>query len=95
MTYALSRALWTKASAAAAIVPEVFDFVAGLDDPGLSGNGGGARSGSELSHLRLPKYGISLIELYETHVLSFVHHSLLEPRTPGQIKKRNKRVHRD
>lgn len=69
MTYALSRALWTKASAAAAMVPDVFGFVAGLDDPGFSGRGGGARSGSELSHLRLPKYEISLIKSFEPHIL--------------------------
>ena len=42
------------ASAAAATVAEVFGFVIGLEDvPGLSGSGGGARSGSELSHLQL------------------------------------------
>lgn len=39
--------------AAAAIVADVFALVVGEDVPGFSGNGGGARSGSELSHLRL------------------------------------------
>jgi hypothetical protein len=49
----LSRALSTINLAAAAIPADVFAFVVGLADPGLSGSGGGARSGSELSHLRL------------------------------------------
>lgn len=49
--YALSRALAVNASAAAATVAEVFGFVVGLAEPGFNGNGGGARSGSELSHL--------------------------------------------
>ena len=49
--YALSRALADKASAAAAMFLEAFGFAAGLDEPGLRGSGGGARSGSELSHL--------------------------------------------
>ena len=53
MTYALSRALAVKASAAAVMVAEVLGFVAGLKDPGFRGRGGGARSGSELSHLKL------------------------------------------
>jgi hypothetical protein len=40
-------------AAASSILAEVFGLVAGLDDvPGFNGNGGGARSGSELSHLR-------------------------------------------
>lgn len=60
--YALSRALEVNASAAAAILADVFDLVAGLDDPGFSGSGGGARSGSELSHLRIPKCDISPID---------------------------------
>lgn len=49
--YALSRALEVNASAAAAILADVFGLVAGLDDPGFNGSGGGARSGSELSHI--------------------------------------------
>lgn len=49
--YALSLAFAVNASAAAAIVLEVFGFATGLDDPGFNGRGGGARSGSELSHL--------------------------------------------
>lgn len=49
--YALSLAFAVNASAAAAIVLEVFGFAAGLEDPGFNGRGGGARSGSELSHL--------------------------------------------
>lgn len=49
--YVLSRAFAVNASAAAAILLEVFGFAAGLEDPGFRGNGGGARSGSELSHL--------------------------------------------
>lgn len=49
--YALSLAFAVNASAAAAMALEVFGFAAGLEDPGFSGRGGGARSGSELSHL--------------------------------------------
>jgi len=49
---ALSRALSTICLAAAAILLDVFGLV-GDCEPGLRGNGGGARSGSELSHLRL------------------------------------------
>ena len=50
IVYALSRALAARASAAAATFLEVFGLVVGLV-PGFRGNGGGARSGSELSHL--------------------------------------------
>ena len=39
------------ASAAAATFGEVFGFVTGLPVLGFNGRGGGARSGSELSHL--------------------------------------------
>jgi len=39
--------------AAAAIVADVFALVVGEFGPGFNGNGGGARSGSALSHLRL------------------------------------------
>ena len=48
----LSRVLATKASATAATFADVFGLVTGLEVPGLRGKGGGARSGSELSHLR-------------------------------------------
>ena len=34
-------------------------FVAGLDDPGFNGSGGGARSGSELSHLVQKRHLVS------------------------------------
>ncbi len=33
------------------MVAEALGFVAGLEEPGFNGRGGGARSGSELSHL--------------------------------------------
>lgn len=49
--YALSLAFAVNASAAAATALDVFGFVAGLDVVGFNGKGGGARSGSELSHL--------------------------------------------
>ena len=49
---ALSRAFSVNAAAAAATVAEVLGRVAGLDEEGLRGSGGGARSGSELSHLQ-------------------------------------------
>lgn len=57
MVYGLarfSRARSTKACAAAATVADVFGFVGevlGVPVPGFRGRGGGARSGSELSHL--------------------------------------------
>lgn len=53
--YVLSRALAVSASAAAAIEAEVLALAAGLAEPGFNGRGGGARSGSELSHLRFPR----------------------------------------
>ena len=59
VVYALSRARAVRASAAAATVAEVLGFVAGLDEPGFKGNGGGARSGSELSHLKFQKNDFS------------------------------------
>jgi hypothetical protein len=50
---ALSRAFSTNCLAAAAIPADVLGFTVGLPlVVGLSGSGGGARSGSELSHLR-------------------------------------------
>ena len=48
-----SRALSIICLAAAAILADVFGLVVGLAGPGFNGSGGGARSGSELSHLRL------------------------------------------
>lgn len=48
---ALSRARSTICLAAAAIPADVFAFVVGALAPGGIGRGGGARSGSELSHL--------------------------------------------
>jgi hypothetical protein len=49
---AFSRALAVINAAASSILADVLGRVAGLDDvPGFSGNGGGALSGSELSHL--------------------------------------------
>lgn len=49
---ALSRAFSTICLTAAAIPADVFALTVGLPFvPGLRGRGGGARSGSELSHL--------------------------------------------
>jgi hypothetical protein len=48
----LSRAFSSSAFAALAIAAEVFGRVVRLGEPGFKGNGGGARSGSELSHLQ-------------------------------------------
>jgi len=59
----LSRALAARASAAAATVAEVLGFVTGLEVPGFNGKGGGARSGSELSHLHFQSIDLSFIEL--------------------------------
>ena len=39
---------------------EMFDFVVGLEEPGFIGRGGGALSGSELSHLRFKDFKVSL-----------------------------------
>lgn len=39
------------ASAAATTFADAFGFVTGLPATGFNGSGGGARSGSELSHL--------------------------------------------
>lgn len=58
---ALSLALSVNCLAAAAMLAEVFGRVVGLEVPGLSGSGGGARSGSELSHLRFNDVSILII----------------------------------
>lgn len=47
----LSRAFSSSALAACMIAADVFGRVVRLGDPGFNGSGGGARSGSELSHL--------------------------------------------
>lgn len=47
----LSRAFSSNALAACAIADEVPARVVRTGEPGFSGRGGGARSGSELSHL--------------------------------------------
>ena len=48
-------------AAASSIRAEVFGLVAGLDvEPGFSGRGGGARSGSLLSHLENPTFIVSI-----------------------------------
>lgn len=60
--YVLSRALAVSASAAAAIEAEALGLAAGLAEPGFNGRGGGARSGSELSHLRFPRIDVSFIK---------------------------------
>jgi len=51
IVYALSLAFAVNASAAATIFLDAVGFATGLEDPGFNGSGGGARSGSELSHL--------------------------------------------
>jgi hypothetical protein len=49
-------------AAASSIRADVFCLVAGAeDDPGLRGNGGGARSGSLLSHLE--NDGLSVVKM--------------------------------
>ncbi len=47
----LSRAFSSSAFAACMIAADVLGRVVMLGEPGFNGNGGGARSGSELSHL--------------------------------------------
>ena len=49
--YALSRAFSVSAACATLIAFDVFGFEMTLGEDGFIGNGGGARSGSELSHL--------------------------------------------
>lgn len=49
--------------AAAAMLADVFVLVVGEPVPGLSGSGGGARSGSELSHLRASLVSAFILEL--------------------------------
>ena len=44
---------------------ETFDLVTGLVELGFMGSGGGARSGSELSHLRFHESKVSHPSLYE------------------------------
>lgn len=55
----LSRAFSSSAFAAFAIAADVFGRIERLGEPGFSGRGGGARSGSELSHLRERNLGVS------------------------------------
>lgn len=47
----LSRAFSSRAFAACMMAAEVFGRVDIFGEPGFNGSGGGARSGSELSHL--------------------------------------------
>ena len=57
---AFSRALAVISAAASSIRAEVLGLVAGLEvEPGFSGSGGGARSGSLLSHLQSGKESVS------------------------------------
>lgn len=49
---AFSLAFSVSAAAAAATVADVFGRVVTTGEPGFNGSGGGARSGSALSHLR-------------------------------------------
>lgn len=58
----LSRARSIICCAAAAMAEDVFGFVIGLAVPGLRGSGGGARSGSELSHLFRSLVSIFMID---------------------------------
>lgn len=62
---ALSRAFSSRAFAVAAMAADVFGRVVRLGDPGFIGSGGGARSGSELSHL-LRRRLISVMFLAES-----------------------------
>ena len=53
MIYALSRAFSVRAAWAFLIAVEVLGREATLGEEGFIGSGGGARSGSELSHLEI------------------------------------------
>ena len=48
----LSRAFSSSALAACMMAADVFGRVVMFGEPGFNGSGGGARSGSELSHLK-------------------------------------------
>ena len=50
---------------------DVVGFVAGLD-PGFNGRGGGARSGSELSHLKFASMLVSLAILLLEHLSAYI-----------------------
>lgn len=66
---ALSRAFSTICLAAAAIPADVFALVVGVSTDGLSGSGGGARAGSELSHLRLRAVSKGIVgDVVSSHV---------------------------
>lgn len=67
---ALSRAFSVSAAAAAATVADVFGLVVALGEDGFNGNGGGARSGSELSHLNIQDDMIS--ESTQRNWVSFI-----------------------
>jgi hypothetical protein len=56
-----SRNFSVKFAATAWIPGETFDFVRGLVEPGFNGSGGGARSGSELSHLCFNNLRVSFL----------------------------------
>jgi hypothetical protein len=63
---ALSLAFAASASAAAAMCEEVFGLTVGAEGCGFGGNGGGARSGSELSHLRNSLVASVIVMMYST-----------------------------
>lgn len=54
-----SRIFSVKFAATAWIPGETFALVTGLVEPGFNGSGGGARSGSELSHLCFKDLNVS------------------------------------
>lgn len=82
---AFSRALAVIKAAASSIRADVFGLVMGLLAPGLSGRGGGALSGSELSHLCRVSASSPTKPLYSMKILT------LEPRS-CPIQRRNVNV---
>lgn len=84
-------------AAASSIRAEVFGLVAEVvDDPGFKGNGGGARSGSLLSHLENPTLIVS-IQIPKTWVrvlmTPYVHRNRSSTRIrKGMLMLKHKRV---
>lgn len=70
----LSRAFSSSALAACMMSADVFGRVVRFGEPGFNGSGGGARSGSELSHLNRRVNSMSDVCLHlESHATEDVH----------------------
>jgi hypothetical protein len=75
----LSRAFSSSALAACMISADVFGRVVRFGEPGFNGSGGGARSGSELSHLNRRVSRMSDVCLHrESYATEDVHGNIRE-----------------